>query len=145
MGTHVDPRHAKTERYAEDLAEIVAAEVCPFCPENFHWHDHPIIARDGKWFITESSHPYENSQMHFLIIGQEHKVILAELTGTDMSCILRLAAKVQYDNGLRGGALLMRWGETFYSGATVAHLHAHLVVPRVDPPGEVQPVWFPIG
>ena len=45
---------------------------------------------------------------------------------------------------LKGGALAMRFGETTYTGASVCHIHAHLIVPKTEK-GKALTVEFPIG
>lgn len=141
----VDQRYAKSKRYAQDLAEINRAGVCPFCPGKIQWHPKPILERDGGWFITENAHPYPNSERHYLIIGDEHKEELDELTATDLSSILALAKTVTC-NRAKGGALALRFGSTSHTGATVKHLHAHIIIPQTDPETQqALPVVFPIG
>ena len=41
---------------------------------------------------------------------------------------------------IKGGVLALRFGDTAYTGATVCHLHFHLIVPKKS-----QTVNFPIG
>lgn len=141
----VDPRYAKSETYAKDLAEIQAANICPFCPDGFKWHPNPVLARDGDWFVTASGQKYDNAERHLLIIGDVHKEELWELTDADMCSILELA-KVVTDDQAPGGALAFRFGDTNYTGATVKHLHVHIIVPQIDPETKLaRPVMFPVG
>jgi len=141
----VDPRNARTDGYAEDLAEIQAAGVCPFCPGNFNWHPNPILARDGHWFVTAIGQLYDNAERQLLIIGDVHKEELWELTKEDMASILELA-RIVTDDQTPGGALAFRFGDPKYTGATVKHLHVHIIVPQIDPETQrARPVMFPIG
>lgn len=39
----------------------------------------------------------------------------------------------------------MRFGNTDYTGATVSHLHAHLIYPEVDKSKKSKTVNFPVG
>ena len=47
---------------------------------------------------------------------------------------------------IEGGGLTVRFGNSDYTGATVHHLHFHLIVPKFNKKKkEVDPVYFPIG
>lgn len=139
----VDPRYAKTEQYRRDMEEIVSEGVCPLCPP-LKWHTRPTLQDDGKWFITENSHPYPHTKHHLLIISRRHIELLSELTPEDLKSILDLSNWAINEFDIKGGGLIMRFGETLFTGATVKHLHAHLIVPKVDG-DQVSPIYFPIG
>ncbi len=140
----VDNANARTKEYADQLDEIAAAGVCPFCPENFRWHPNPIITTIGDWFVTAIREHYPGAQEHFLIICRLHKERLNELTSVDMDAVLELAKLVAGDVG--GGGLTLRFGESKFTGATVRHLHFHVIIPAIDPEtGRATPVYFPIG
>lgn len=142
----VDPQNARSGDYQRDLNEIAASGVCPFCPENFRWHRKPILGRFGNWFITEANEPYPNAQWHFLIIGAKHKEHLRELDADDFINVQLLISLIIGEFQIRGFGLTLRSGETKCSGATIRHLHWHLIVPRVNPAtGTANPVSFPIG
>lgn len=142
----VDPRYAKSKSYGAVINKIAGEAKCPFCPDNFKYHKKPIIKRFGKWFLTASTWPYKNTKHHFLIMSTQHKERLHELNGTDWKAIATLATYAVKKFKLPGGALTMRFGETAYTGATVCHLHAHLIVPQLKPGKKIaKTVWFPIG
>ena len=47
---------------------------------------------------------------------------------------------------IKGGALAMRFGDTNYTGASVAHLHFHIISPKINKKtGRAKTVNFPIG
>ena len=139
-GRIVFPECAGTPEYKKVLEEILASGKCPFCPENFNYHEKPILEEKDNWFITESTWPYENAANHFLIIGKEHKESLDELTAKDLKTIYHLANKIADKKNLKGGGLALRFGDGNITGASVAHLHFHLIFPQ---PGKI--AWFPIG
>ena len=145
-GAHVvNPRYAKSKAYRKVIADIAGSKRCPFCPDNFRYHKKPILRKSNGWFITESTWPYKNSQKHFLIIALKHKETLQELGAADTRGLLHLAQWAVKRCRIKGGALTMRFGDTNYTGATVAHLHAHLIFPQVDKKGIAKTVNFPIG
>ena len=136
----VDLRYAKSESYRLALEEIRKDGKCPFCPENFKWHAKPELHSQGNWFITEATWPYENAKYHFLIIGREHKESFVELSPNDLREIAFLVNAVTIQFAIPGAGLTLRFGDSEYTGATVKHLHFHLIVPEK---GKV--VNFPIG
>ncbi len=139
----VDPRNARAEGYREIMEEIVSERACPLCPP-MKWHPNPILQDDGRWLITKNSHPYEHTQHHLLIISKRHIELLSELTPQDLESVLNLSNWANQEFSIKGGGLTMRFGDTLYTGATVKHLHAHLIVPEVEA-NQVFPVYFPIG
>lgn len=141
----VDPRNARTKEYKRVMSEIVAKGVCPFCPKTFKWHTKPILKRDRQWFITENFTPYPNAQYHFIVISKQHKENLSELSVEDLCSILNLMNWTTKKFKIKGGGITMRFGDTLYTGATVKHLHAHLIVPIVKAGKPPLPVYFPIG
>src|SRR3989344_1240784 len=128
----VDPRFAKSREYGGVIRKIASAGHCPFCPENFKYHKHPSLPRAGEWFITRSSWPYKNTRFHFLILGKTHKEKFSELSLRDWNNITALAEWAIKKFRIRGGGLALRFGETAYTGATVYHIHAHLIMPNIN-------------
>lgn len=137
---------AKSEGYGDTIADIVNAGTCPFCPDTFLWHPWPILHRIGNWFITRSGWPYENAEHHFLIIGNEHITSKVEMSSEfDDQAVNQLVWWAVQTFDLRGYGLISRSGETNHTGATVQHLHFHLIQPKLGPDGKALTVWFPIG
>ena len=136
----VNPRFAKDDEYYKVLREIEEKGKCPFCPENFKYHKHPILKEEGTWFITKISWPYENADTHLIIISKEHKEQFSDITESDFNSIRILVNWAIQEFNLKGGAIAMRFGDTEHTGATVCHIHAQLIVPL-----EGKVVHFPIG
>ena len=136
----VDRRFAKDPGYNSVLKEIEDKGKCPFCPDNFRYHEHPVLKEIGSWFITKITWPYPNSKSHFIIIKSEHSEDISELTAKDMEDILRLTQWAVSKFEIKGAALAMRFGDTGYTGSTVCHIHAHLISPEKG-----KTVNFPIG
>lgn len=136
----VDPRFAKSEEYGSVIETIANEGKCPFCPDNFKYHKNKILKKYSEWFITRSSWPYENADEHFLIIGENHKEHISDLDSRDMIEVNFLAKWAVAEFKLEGGVLALRFGATEYTGATVCHLHFHLIIPQKS-----KTVNFPIG
>ncbi len=141
----VNPKFAQTERYRKILSVIESENKCPFCPNNFKYHKNPILKRLGDWFITENSWSYKEARHRFLLICDKHMENISELSAKDLETVLKLAKWATRKYRISGGALAMRFGNTRFTGATVCHLHFHLISPKVDKKENTKVVYFPIG
>ena len=140
----VDPRNARDPTYLEHLHTMEHRGTCPFCPEAY---DHTrILQTRGSWHIARSNWPYESAKHHLLIISKEHRTSFLELSASDFSDIQMLFKWAMEQFCICGGGLALRFGETLYSGATVCHLHFHIIQPELKADGtSVHVVHFPIG
>lgn len=141
----VDPRFAKGGHYKKVIHEIQGEGVCPFCPDTFKWHTKPILKREGGWLITENFNPYKNARYHFIIVKELHKEQFEDLAPRDWRAVSSLAIWAIKKFKIKGGGFTMRFGETAFTGATVCHIHAHLIMPELGKNGRAKTVWFPIG
>jgi dihydrofolate reductase/diadenosine tetraphosphate (Ap4A) HIT family hydrolase len=141
----VNPMFAKRGDYDKTIDEIIESGVCPFCPETFLWHPWPILHRLGDWFITRSGWPYKNTEHHFLIIGERHITSTIQMTMCDNGAVRLLTLWAVNTFNLKGWGSVARSGDTDYTGATVQHLHFHLIQPKLGPDGKALTVLFPIG
>ena len=115
--------------YVQVLEAIIAAGFCPFCEEHlFKHHRKPILFRSRYWLVTENSWPYKGSRFHFLFIARTHIEATENLTTAAWIDLYHLYQKVAHESCLLGGTLFIRSGDTNITGASVNHLHAHLVV-----------------
>lgn len=136
----VNPKNSGTGEYEGVIERIASQGKCPFCPDNFRYHKNPVLKKSEGWFITKSSWPYENSRHHLIIISEKHVEDLAGLTIEDLTAVKELADWAVRKFRIKGGALAIRFGDTDYTGATVCHLHFHLIAPQKS-----KTVNFPVG
>lgn len=142
----VNLENAKKGEYKKILKEIAKTDKCPFCKENLKYHHKPELKRKANWFLTENSWPYENTRYHLIILGDEHKESFSELTKKDLEEVAYLTRWAIKKYNIKGGALTMRFGEIDVTGASVSHLHFHLISPQKDrKTKKVKIVNFPIG
>ncbi len=137
----VDPKNARTDTYRDVLRTIAKHGKCPFCLKHFTYHKNPVLLESGSWFITKAQWPYKNAKHHFLIISRKHVEQITDLKTDDFVDLGRLVQWAVKRYRLRGGGLAGRFGDTKHTGATVCHLHFHLIVPDKKK-GHVN---FPIG
>lgn len=141
----VRPEFAKDKEYFDVLNIIDKTEKCPFCPDNFKYHEKPIILEYNDWIATENSWPYKAAEYHFIFISKEHKINFSDITSKDFEALQYLINFVIEKYGINGGGVCMRFGDQTYTGATVQHIHAHLIVPKIQENWKAEVVYFPIG
>lgn len=121
--------HARSQEQIDLMKKIIADGVCPFCPEYLtKYHPKGIIHENENWFLTENMTPYEGSKFHFLAIYKKHAIMPSEVPAEHIGKLFELLNWAIEAYKIPGGSILMRFGDTDYTGASVTHLHAHLVV-----------------
>ncbi len=142
----VNINNARKGEYKKVIEKIASTGRCPFCKENFVYHKKPIFKRKNGWFLTGVSWPYKNTRCHLMILGEKHREEFAELKKKDFETISYLARWAIKKYKIKGGALAIRFGDTDYTGASVAHLHFHLISPKINKKTKrSKTVNFPIG
>ena len=140
----VNTRHAKSGEYKEVLEKIEKSGKCPFCPENRDFKN-PVLKKSGSWIVKKNDWPYKNTLHHLVFIPDKHIENFSELTLNDFKALSELVTWAIEEFKIPGGGFAMRFGDTDYTGASVRHLHAHLIVPEVDKDGKAKIANFPIG
>lgn len=131
MKNKVDVENANVVKrgiYAQVLKKIVAEGFCPFCEEHlFKHHRHPLVDKSKFWLITENAWPYKGSRYHYLFITRKHVETIEALSSATWTDLQKLYKKLVSGKNIRGATLMIRSGNTKITGASVNHLHAHLV------------------
>ena len=135
----------RNTEYAQVISSIEKKGKCPFCPDNFKYHKEPVLKDGGDWLITKNSWPYENTKYHFIIISKKHKENFNNLKNSDFESVKKLVNWAIKKFKIKGGGLVIRFGDTDHTGATVCHLHFHLISPELSKDKKAKTVWFPIG
>lgn len=142
----VNIKNARKGEYKAVIEAIASTGKCPFCKENFKYHKKPIYKKKNGWFLTNNSWPYENAGHHLVIIGDKHKENFSELTAQDFEAVSFLTRWAIKEWGIKGGGFALRFGDTNFTGATVAHAHFHIISPEIDKrTRRAKVVNFPIG
>jgi len=134
---YVNLDHARKEHQIEIMKRIVADGLCPFCRENLmQYHTNPILFENEHWILTENFAPYDGTRKHYLIIAQKHSVTPWELTEEAQKNLFEIMQNVWAQDDMKGATLVMRYGDTEYTSATVTHLHAQIIVGASRTEGE---------
>ena len=89
------------------------------------------------WFNIR---PYDNTKKHIVIIPRRHVTTPRDLTQEERLSLWDVIDWASNFLDIRGAAFAFRWGDPTLTGASVDHLHAHILVPD----GVGQAV-FPLG
>jgi len=120
-----------------NMEQIFRDNVCPFCPEHLlTYHTPPIIRETDNWVVTANQYPYENTRVHLLLIRREHAERLSELNANDWRDIGELVQWAEREYKIGGGGFGFRFGNPALNGATVKHLHAHLLTANISDPSD---------
>lgn len=133
-GLHIG--NARVSQQREKMVDAMREGVCPFCSEHFStYHDAPVIYQGDQWFISANDYPYEGTRVHFLVIARTHITTLSELTPEMLTGLGQALQWIEETAKIPGGAFFMRFGDMRYTGATIAHLHGHVVSGDEDSEG----------
>jgi ATP adenylyltransferase len=132
----------ENNRSPEQLAEMRSLEergLCLFCPEGLRQHERQqILLRTSHWTVTPNEFPYPGTSLHLLLVPHEHATDLLDLppgAQQDFWVALR-AVRDRYGLGYYG--LGVRNGDCRFTGATIRHVHAHVLAG--DPAADAPPV-----
>jgi len=127
--------HARVAEQRNKMSELIQKGICPFCPEYLvQYHDTSIIKKYQYWVLTYNDYLYDGAAEHLLVIAKEHWTDIGDITPEAAGELITICAEASRKHP--GGALLMRFGNTDYTGATVSHLHTQLIFggPKVAGP-----------
>ena len=125
----VDTSEFHADGQLEVMQQIEKDGVCPFCRTNLAtYHREPVLWDNAGWLITENDYPYEGSRHHLLLICKRHLDNLLQLDSSDYLDLREAVNWVIRRWQIKGGTFLLRFGKMSYNGASVRHLHAHIIV-----------------
>ncbi len=128
----VDTQNAlivKRNDYVDVLNKILDEGFCPFCEENLlKHHQKPILHKSKHWLITENSWPYKGTHYHFLFIPRIHMETIEAMPTEVWTDLQKQYVKIITEHHIVGATLMIRSGHTNMTGASVNHLHAHIIV-----------------
>lgn len=129
--TYVDLNHARSEEQLEVMKGIRDRKECPFCTENLSkTHRQEILRKGAHWILTRNQWPYENTIEHLLAIANYHAETISDLREGAFEELQDHVSWAEKELDIKSGGVCIRFGDITQNGATVNHLHAHIIVPR---------------
>jgi ATP adenylyltransferase len=126
-------------RTAEQLAEmrrLEAAGLCLFCPEGLRSRSaQQVLFRTRHWTALPNDFPYAGTSLHVLLVPGQHVGDVLDLDADVQADFWVALAQVRERYGLTHYGLGLRNGDCRYTGATIVHVHAHVMVgdPAAEP------------
>lgn len=138
-------KHARIDHQKENMARAIKNKVCLFCQKHIgQYHRSPIERKGKHWLITKNDYPYDGAQVHYLFIATRHIDSLAKVSPLAMA---ELAGHIKWLNkkfDLKGGSIVIRFGESDRSSSTITHLHGHLIAGTKESSG-TEPLMVAVG
>lgn len=126
----------RIQEQLEDMLRLEEAGTCIFCPEELAKDPHQrIVHRTPLWTVTPNEFPYRGTRLHLLLVPNEHVTDMLDLSAEAKVDLWAALAWIRAEYGLAFYSLLARNGACEFTGATVRHVHLHLVQGDVDDPG----------
>ncbi len=140
---NADRPNDASDRYKKIIEKITNDGVCPFCQENLvKFHKNPIILENDNWLATDNMFPYKGAAFHILLIHKTHISSINEMEKSSWEDLREIINLLIEKRGIAGGSLFLRFGDTEMTGATVTHLHAHIISSSKD---NKEPILVRVG
>ncbi len=129
---HVNINNARPGIYIDVIKKINQDKICPFCPEHLKSiHPNPLDEKEF-WVVTDNAYSYKPNKHHVLLIYKTHITNVSELSYEAWRELKEIIDNEQKKRNINGGTIVMRFGDTKYTGASVSHLHAHIFQSNPD-------------
>jgi diadenosine tetraphosphate (Ap4A) HIT family hydrolase len=126
----------RTEAQLAEMRRLEAAGICLFCPASLRDHARQEIAFETRlWTVTPNAFPYKGTRLHLLIVPHQHVNDMLDLDDDALADFWAALRQVRERYDLDHYGLGVRNGNCSFTGATIAHVHAHVLVgdPDLDP------------
>lgn len=125
--------NARTPDQLAEMERLDAAGVCLFCPEGLARNGgQQILFSTRHWTVTPNHYPYPGTSLHLLLIPHQHAGDLLDLGDESRADFWAALAEVAQRHRLDHYGLGVRNGDCRYTGATIHHVHAHVLVGSGD-------------
>ena len=127
-GQRVNVENSRDDDQRRVMEAIADDSVCPFCGDNLQrYRSQPILKENDHWVVIKNQWPYEHTKHHFLLITKQHIETVTELPAGGFEALGELVKALAKEHGMSYGALAIRFGDVRFTGASVNHLHAHVL------------------
>lgn len=125
----------RTEEQLDDMLALEAGGICIFCPAELDRDPHQrVVHRNEHWTVTPNKFPYRGTRLHLLLVPYAHVADLIDLDPDAQAAFWDALAWVRKEYGVTSYGLGARNGDGRFTGATIEHVHVHVLVGDVDDP-----------
>ena len=133
MSYYCFENHRTAEQLA-DMRQLEAQGLCLFCPDGLARHSRQqILFQTRHWSVTPNAFPYPGTRLHLLLVPGQHAADLLDLDEAVRQDFWAALGAVRDRYELSYYGLGVRNGDCRFTGATVRHVHAHVLVGAADP------------
>lgn len=144
--TYINIQNARLPEQLEAMKRIENRKQCPFCPENLlKEHSQPILWEGNYWLLTKNQWPYAQACSHLLAIYKEHAEKLSDISPDAGKELFEMFRWVEKTFDIVSGGVAFRFGDIRFNGATVSHIHVHILEPNPPTEEDYAPIRFRIG
>lgn len=126
----------RTQEQLAEMRRLEAAGICLFCPSALREHARQrVVLETAHWAVTPNEFPYGGTRLHLLVVPVRHVNDMLDLEDAELADFWAALRLVRQRYGLEYYGLGVRNGNCSFTGATIAHVHAHVVVgdPAAEP------------
>jgi diadenosine tetraphosphate (Ap4A) HIT family hydrolase len=111
------------------MERLEAAGICLFCPSGLRAsHRQRMLLETSHWTVTPNEYPYRGTSFHALLVPHKHVSDMLDLDAESQQDFWNALAAVRERYGLTYYGLGVRNGDCRFTGGTIAHVHAHVMV-----------------
>ena len=127
----VDPSKVRKPDQLVEYERIFRDGVCPFCLDQREKYTQGTRLYDGEHlWMFENNWPYKNTRRHIMTVAREHAVYMEDLPDGFGNEWLKQLQSIERTDAYGLAAIEARFGFVMWTGASVAHFHTHLLIPK---------------
>jgi ATP adenylyltransferase len=126
----------RTDEQLAEMRRLEAAGICLFCPASLREHARQdVILETRHWAVTPNAFPYQGTRLHLLVVPRQHVNDMLDLDDEALADFWTALRLIRERFDLDHYGLGVRNGNCSFTGATIAHVHAHVLVgdPSLEP------------
>lgn len=125
---------ARSEAQLKKMEELESKGLCVFCLDVVEKESiNPVEFETSHWYVKKNDYPYENTELHLVIVPKEHVKTVSQLSQLAKSEFLDVVAQIEKRYQIDSFAVGLRSGDMRFNGGSIEHLHAHVIVAKPHP------------
>lgn len=129
--------NARTAEQSAEMERLERLGVCLFCPDDIKGHERQqVLWETAHWIVTPNEFPYQGTRLHLLLVPKFHATDMIDLPAESQADFWAVLSEVRERYGLTSYGLGVRNGDCRFTGGTIRHVHAHVLVGDEAAPAE---------